>query len=119
MNRDASKYYSHGGLLYGPDMPEGQSVADLDTAFPLSKVRGRAIGTIPGRSAEPPAGAPDTVSSGDAFDDEFPGAEKLRAAGLTTRTQVAALSDEDLDQVPGVGEVTIKEIRRTLKKAER
>lgn len=34
MKRDPSQYYTHDGKLYGPGMPEGQRVEDLDAECP-------------------------------------------------------------------------------------
>lgn len=40
MARDPKNSYSYGGQLYGPDRPEGYSVADLDKIKPL---KGKAV----------------------------------------------------------------------------
>lgn len=45
---------------------------------------------------------------------DFPARNSLIAAGISTRTQVEAMTDEDLDAVPGIGPYMTEKIRAAL-----
>ncbi|HEX8177861.1 MAG TPA: hypothetical protein VF543_22420 [Pyrinomonadaceae bacterium] len=47
----------------------------------------------------------------DLLDDEFPGVEVLRENGITTRSKVESMTDDQLIGIKGIGPATLKEIR--------
>lgn len=51
-----------------------------------------------------------TAGSSTTLADDFPGVDALRAAGLSTVEAVAAKTDQELDDIPNIGPVTVKAI---------
>jgi DNA uptake protein ComE-like DNA-binding protein len=69
--------------------------------------------------AAPPTGAgekADDGPGGDSLPEDFPGLKALGEAGIKTRAQVEALSQEELLGTPGIGQKTAEEIQAALKK---
>lgn len=58
-------------------------------------------------------GAPPHVA-GEELSEDFPAREALAAAGYTLRSQLAALGDEELTAVSGIGPATAAKIREAL-----
>lgn len=102
-----------------PDHPNGEAfvagrkpveVADTD-AVRIAIREGKIEETekpderaAPAKSSQNPDALPDTT----------PGYEALTAAGITTKSEVARMSDEDLLQVKGIGEKTLQDLRKQI-----
>ncbi len=56
----------------------------------------------------------ETLPDPDAISLYFPHARELELAGITTRTQLAALSDAELEALPKIGKAAVKKIRAAL-----
>ena len=128
----ANKKYE---VLHGIRLPEGELLTDgvvtLDANDPTTKkfLDYEAIRLVPGQgevqdepdetpsstapvSPAPPAPTVESQALAEIFDADL--ASTLEAGGYTTLEQVRAASDEELNDVEGVGKKSIEKIRSAL-----
>lgn len=106
---------SDAALAVGDPVKEQAAMADLQAQIAALQEQ---AATLSAAQSSPQANGTEGNATppvmGTALPDDFPFATALRAAGYTTREQVAQATDKLLDAVPAIDKEAIKQIRTAL-----
>jgi DNA uptake protein ComE-like DNA-binding protein len=81
----------------------------------LSREDAERYGLLKGQPAQASQSEDAPLGASDGFGEDFPAYAALNEAGYTKRSELAALSDDDLTAIKGIGPATAEKIRAALK----